>query len=105
MKSGELNSAECYEQSQCQTAENQQLADDLDKLELLVFQISNALRAARIRVQREDKKIDLGDFDLDQTEKRLKDLLEDVRLIGEDIKKQTDFSGLRVDPTDYVRNS
>ena len=105
MKSGELNSAECYEQSQCQTAENQQLADDLDKLDLLVFQISNALRAARIRVQREDKKIDLGDFDLDQTEKRLKDLLEDVRLIGEDIKKQTDFSGLRVDPTDYVRNS
>ena len=37
MKSGELNSAECYEQSQCQTAENQQLADDLDKLDLLVL--------------------------------------------------------------------
>ena len=68
MKSGELNSAECYEQSACQTAENQNLADDLDKLDLLVFQISNALRAARIRVQREDKKIDLGDFDLDNTE-------------------------------------
>ena len=105
MKSGELNSAECYEQSQCAAAENQKLADKLDAMDLIVFQISNALRAARIRIQKEDKKIDLGDFDLDQTEKRLKDLLEDVRLIGEDIKKQTDFSGLRVDPTDYVRNS
>ena len=48
MKSGELNSAECYEQSACQTAENQNLADDLDKLDLLVFQISNALRAFEI---------------------------------------------------------
>ena len=105
MKSGELNSAECYEQSQCQSAENQQLADDLDKLDLLVFQISNALRAARIRIQREDKKIDLGDFDLDQTEEHLKILLTDVRLIGERIRQQTDFSGLRVDPTEYVRNS
>ena len=105
MKSGELNSAECYEQSACQVAENQQLADDLDKLDLLVFQISNALRAARIRVQREDKKISSGDFDLDQTEERFKILLNDVRLMGEDIRQQTDFSGFRVDPADYVRNS
>ena len=105
MKSGELNSAECYEQSQCAAAENQQLADDLDKLDLLVFQISNALRAARIRIQREDKKIDLGDFDLDNTEEHFKILLTDVRLLGEYIRQQTDFSGLRVDPTDYVRNS
>ena len=105
MKSGELNSAECYEQSQCAAAENQQLADDLDKLDLLVFQISNVLRAARIRVQKEDKKMSPGWIDLDNTEKRLKDLLEDVRIIGNDIKKQTDFSGLRVNPSDYVRNS
>ena len=105
MKSGELNSAECYEQSQCQTAENQKLADKLDAMDLIVFQISNALRAARIRVQREDKKMSPGWIDLDNTEKRLKDLLEDVRLIGEDIRKQTDFSGLRIDPTEYVRNS
>lgn len=105
MKSGELNSAECYEQSQCQTAENQKLADKLDAMDLIAFQISNALRAARIRVQREDKKMSPGWIDLDNTEKRLKDLLEDVRLIGEDIRKQTDFSGLRIDPTDYVRNS
>ena len=105
MKSGELNSAECYEQSACQTAENQNLADDLDKLDLLVFQISNALRAARIRVQREDKKIDLGDCDLDNTEEHFKILLTDVRLIGEHIRQQTDFSGLRVNPSDYVRNS
>lgn len=105
MKSGELNSAECYEQSQCQTAENQQLADKLDAMDILVFQISNALRAARIRVQREDKKIDLGDFDLDQTEEHLKILLTDVRLIGEYIRQQADFSGLRVNPSDYVRNS
>lgn len=105
MKAGELNSAECYEQSQCQTAENQKLADKLDAMDLLVFQISNALRAARIRVQREDKKIDLGDFDLDQTEEHFKILLTDARLIGEYIRQQTDFSGLRVDPTDYVRNS
>lgn len=105
MKSGELNSAECYEQSACQSADNQQLADDLDKLDLLVFQISNALRAARIRVQKEDKKIDLGDFDLDQTEEHFKILLTDVRIIGERIRQQTDFSGLRIDPTDYVRNS
>ena len=105
MKSGELNSAECYEQSQCQAAENQKLADKLDAMDLIVFQISNALRAARIRVQREDKKIDLGDFDLDQTEEHFKILLTDVRLIGEHIRQQTDFSGLRVDPTDYVRNS
>ena len=105
MKSGELNSAECYEQSACQAAENQQLADKLDAMDLLVFQISNALRAARIRVQREDKKIDTGDFDLDQTEEHFKILLTDVRLLGEDIKRQTDFSGFRVDPADYVRNS
>lgn len=105
MRSGELNSAECYEQSQCQTAENQQLADKLDAMDLIVFQISNALRAARIRVQREDRKISPGWIDLDNTENHLKDLLEDVRLIGEDIRKQTDFSGLRIDPTDYVRNS
>ena len=105
MKSGELNSAECYEQSQCQTAENQQLADKLDAMDLIVFQISNALRAARIRIQREDKKIDLGDFDLDNTEEHFKILLTDVRLIGENIRQQTDFSGLKVDPTDYVRNS
>jgi hypothetical protein len=105
MKSGELNSAECYEQSQCQSAENQKLADKLDAMDLIVFQISNALRAARIRVQREDKKIDLGDFDLDQTEEHLKILLNDVRNLGEYIRQQTDFSGLRVDPSDYVRNS
>lgn len=105
MKSGELNSAECYEQSQCQTAENQKLADKLDAMDLIVFQISNALRAARIRVQREDKKIDLGDFDLDQTEEHFKILLTDVRIIGERIRQQTDFSGLRVNPSDYVRNS
>ncbi len=105
MKSGELNSAECYEQSQCQTAENQQLADQLDAMDILVFQISNALRAARIRIQREDKKIDLGDFDLDNAEEHLKILLTDVRLIGEYIRQQTDFSGLRVNPSDYVRNS
>ena len=105
MRSGELNSAECYEQSQCAAAENQQLADDLDKLDLLIFQISNALRAARIRVQREDKKIDLGDFDLDQTEEHFKILLTDARLFGEYIRQQTDFSGLRVNPSDYVINS
>ena len=105
MKSGELNSAECYEQSQCAAAENQQLADKLDAMDLIVFQISNALRAARIRVQREDKKMSPGWIDLDNTENRLKDLLEDVRLIGEDIRKQTDFSGFRVNPTEYVRNS
>lgn len=105
MKSGELNSAECYEQSQCAAAENQQLADDLDKLDLLVFQISNALRAARIRVQREDKKISTGDFDLENTEEHFKILLNDVRSFGEYIRQQTDFSGFRVDPADYVRNS
>ena len=105
MKSGELNSAECYEQSQCAAAENQQLADRLDAMDLIVFQISNALRAARIRVQREDKKISSGDFDLDQTEEHFKILLTDVRLIGENIRQQTDFSGFRVDPADYVRNS
>ena len=105
MKSGELNSAECYEQSACQVAENQQLADRLDAMDLIVFQISNALRAARIRIQREDKKIDLGDFDLDQTEEHFKILLTDVRIIGERIRQQTDFSGLRVNPSDYVRNS
>jgi hypothetical protein len=105
MRSGELNSAECYEQSQCAVADNQKLADKLDAMDLIVFQISNALRAARIRVQKEDKKIDLGDVDLDQTEEHLKILLTDVRLIGENIRQQTDFSGLRVDPTDYVRNS
>lgn len=105
MKSGELNSAECYEQSQCQSAENQQLADQLDAMDILVFQISNALRAARIRIQREDKKIDLGDFDLDNTEEHFKILLNDVRNLGEYIRQQTDFSGLRVNPSDYVRNS
>lgn len=105
MKSGELNSAECYEQSQCQSAENQQLADQLDAMDILVFQISNVLRAARIRIQREDKKIDLGDFDLDNTEEHFKILLNDVRNLGEYIRQQTDFSGLRVNPSDYVRNS
>lgn len=105
MKSGELNSAECYEQSQCQTAENQKLADKLDAMDLIVFQISNALRAARIRIQREDKKISTDGFDLDNTEEHFKILLNDVRLIGENIRQQTDFSGLRVNPSDYVRNS
>lgn len=105
MKSGELNSAECYEQSQCQTAENQQLADQLDAMDILVFQISNALRAARIRIQREDKKISTGDFDLDNAEEHFKILLNDVRNLGEYIRQQTDFSGLRVNPSDYVRNS
>ena len=105
MKSGELNSAECYEQSACQVAENQQLADDLDKLDLLVFQISNAIRAARIRVQKEDKKISSGDFDLDNVEQHFRILLNDVRSFGEYIRQQTDFSDLRVNPSDYVRNS
>lgn len=105
MKSGELNSAECYEQSQCAAAENQQLADQLDAIDSLAFQISNALRAARIRIQKEDKQIDLGDFDLDQTEEHFKILLTDARLFGEYIRQQTDFSGLRVNPSDYVRNS
>ncbi len=105
MKSGELDSAERYEQSQCQAAENQTLADKLDAMDSLVFQISNALRATRIRAQREDKKISTGDFDLDQTEEHFKILLNDVRNLGEYIRQQTDFSGLRVDPSDYVRNS
>ena len=105
MKSGELNSAECYEQSACQVAENQKLADKLDAMDLIVFQISNALRAARIRVQREDKKINLCDFDLDNTEEHFRILLNDVRNFGEYIRQQTDFSGFKVDPADYVRNS
>jgi hypothetical protein len=56
-------------------------------------------------VQKEDKKINADDFDLDQTEEHLKILLTDVRMIGEYIRQQTDFSGLRVNPSDYVRNS
>ena len=104
MKSGELNSAECYEQSACQVAENQKLADDLDKLDLLVFQISNALRAARIRIQREDKKISADGFDLDQTEEHFKILLNDVRNFGNDIKRQL-VADYKVDASDYVRNS
>ena len=104
MKSGELNSAECYEQSACQVAENQKLADDLDKLDLLVFQISNALRAARIRIQREDKKINAEGFDLDNTEEHFKILLNDVRNFGNDIKRQL-VADYKVDASDYVRNS
>lgn len=104
MKSGELNSAECYEQSQCQTAENQQLADDLDKLDLLVFQISNALRAARIRIQREDGKIDLDSHELEELTEKLESIHLSARLINESVKRQA-LSTYRVDATDYVRNS
>ena len=104
MKSGELNSAECYEQSQCAAAENQQLADKLDAMDLLVFQISNALRAARIRIQREDKKINAEGFDLDNTEEHFKILLNDVRNFGNDIKRQL-VADYKVDASDYVRNS
>ena len=104
MKSGELNSAECYEQSACQVAENQKLADKLDAMDLIVFQISNALRAARIRIQREDKKINAEGFDLDNTEEHFKILLNDVRNFGNDIKRQL-VADYKVDASDYVRNS
>ena len=104
MKSGELNSAECYEQSACQVAENQKLADKLDAMDLIVFQISNALRAARIRIQRGDKKINAEGFDLDNTEEHFKILLNDVRNFGNDIKRQL-VADYKVDASDYVRNS
>ena len=104
MKSGELNSAECYEQSACQTDENQQLADDLDKLDLLVFQISNALRAARIRIQREDRKIDLDSHELEELTEKLQGVLLSVRIINESVKTQV-VADYKVDPSDYVRNS
>ena len=104
MKSGELNSAECYEQSACQVAENQQLADDLDKLDLLVFQISNAVRAARIRIQREDRKINLESHELEELTEKLQSILLSVRIISESVKEQV-VADYKVDASDYVRNS
>ncbi len=104
MKSGELNSAECYEQSQCQTAENQKLADDLDKLDLIIFQISNALRAARIRIQREDGKIDIDYHELEELTEKLQGILLSARIINESVKNQV-VADYKVDPTEYVRNS
>ena len=104
MKSGELNSAECYEQSQCQTAENQQLADRLDAMDLIVFQISNALRAARIRIQREDRKIDLDSHELEELAEKLQGILLSARIINDSVKTQL-VADYKVDPTEYVRNS
>lgn len=104
MKFSEPNSAECYEQSECQLSDNQKLADNLDNLDLLVFQISNSLRAARIMVQRDDQKIDLDWANIPELTERLAGVLVTVRLINESVKRQV-VSDCKVDPTEYVRNS
>ena len=101
---GNLNSVENMEQSECAVRDNQKLVDEMDRLDLLLFQISNSLRASRIMIQRNDAKIDLDWVNMKDLSERVDGLLASVRLISNDVKRQI-ISDFKVDPTEYVRNS
>lgn len=101
---GDLNSAENMEQSECAVRDNQTLVDEMDRLDLLLFQISNSLRASRIMIQRNDARIDLDWVNMKDLSERVDGLLASVRLISNDVKRQI-ISDFKLDPTEYVRNS
>lgn len=101
---GDLKSVENMEQSECAVRDNQALVDEMDKLDLLLFQISNSLRASRIMIQRNDARIDLDWVNMKDLSERVDGLLASVRLISNDVKRQI-ISDFKLDPTEYVRNS
>lgn len=105
MKTGELNSAECYESSECENRENQQLADELDKIDLLLFQTQNALRASRIRIQREENKVEMW-HDLKHFQEIANGLLSTARQIREAVHRQSrDIREELVSPSEWVTGS
>lgn len=101
---GDLKSVENMEQSECAVRDNQALVDEMDRLDLLLFQISNSLRASRIMIQRNDARIDLDWVNMKDLFERVDGLLASVRLISNDVKRQI-ISDFKLDPTEYVRNS
>lgn len=101
---GDLKSVENMEQSECAVRDNQALVDEMDRLDLLLFQISNSLRASRIMIQRNDARIDLDWVNMKDLSERVDGLLASVRLISNDVKRQI-ISDFKLDPTEYVRNS
>lgn len=59
MRSGELNSAECYEQSACQNPANQEFADHMDQLDNILNKAQNYLRTARLTAQRDPEQLEV----------------------------------------------
>ena len=105
MKTGELNSAECYESSECENKENQQIADELDKIDLLLFQTQNALRASRIRIQREEAKVEMW-HDLKHFQEIANGLLSTARQIREAVHRQSqDIRSETISPSEWVSGS
>lgn len=105
MKTGELNSAECYESSECENKENQPIADELDKIDLLLFQTQNALRASRIRIQREENRVEMW-HDLKHFQEIVNGLLSTARQIREAVHRQSrDIREELVSPSEWVTGS
>ena len=105
MKTGELNSAECYESSECANKENQPIADELDKIDLLLFQTQNALRASRIRIQREEAKVEIW-HDLNHFQEIASGLLSTARQIREAVHRQSqDIRSETISPSEWVSGS
>lgn len=104
MKEANNNCAENYESSECKNHNNQKLADDLDKIDLVLFQVQNALRAARIRAQNEESEIECT-FDLKHFEEMSKGLLSTARQIRETVHRQTNLRADVVCPSLWMTGS
>ena len=105
MKFSEPNSAECYEQSECENKENQQIADDLDKIDLILFQVQNSLRASRIRIQKEEGKVEMW-HDLNHFQEIANGLLSTARQIREAVHRQSqDIRTETICPSEWLTRS
>ena len=101
MKTSEPNSAECYESSETRDRNNQHIADALDACILELTQATEALLAARIRVQREAFPVQLG-HDLEKLREMSAGLRETCRQVREEAIRECTHTG-QIDPSDYVR--
>lgn len=101
MKSGELNSAECYESSETRDRNNQPIADALDLCIRELSQANTALLAARILIQNEPYPVQIW-HDLEH----LREMAAGVKVTCGQVKKQAARECTHtgpIAPSEYVR--
>ena len=101
MKSGELNSAECYESSETRDRNNQGIADALDLVIRELSQASTALLAARILIQNEPYPVQIW-HDLDHLREMAAGIRETCRQVKAEAARECTHTG-PVSPSEYVR--
>ena len=101
MKSGELNSAECYESSETSDRNNQPTADALDLVIRELSQASTALLAARILIQSEPYPVQIW-HDLEH----LREMAAGVKVTCDQVRKEAARECTHtgpISPSEYVK--